>query len=122
MAGRKELSKDDRIKKEVRRLNSLFRDLGKDKQKVVKSLIENAAFMAITLEDLQDKINLDGVTSEYQNGENQWGTKKSPEVEVHIAMTKNFTQVIKQLIDMLPDQSTRNAGEELLRFALGGKK
>ncbi len=102
MRSKNELTKDERIKSEVKRLNSILRNLDKGAKKVAKSLIENAAFMSITLEDLQNHINLHGVTSEYQNGENQWGTKKSPEVEIHIAMTKNHTNVMKQLADMLP--------------------
>lgn len=32
--------------------------------------------MSITLENLQKTINENSVISEYQNGENQWGTKK----------------------------------------------
>jgi len=40
--------------------------------------------------------------STYQNGENQWGTKKSPEIEIYNAMIKNHAAIIKQLQDMLP--------------------
>jgi hypothetical protein len=104
MPAQKKLSKEDRQKREIRRLNGLYTNIGVDALKVVKSLIQNAAFMSITLEDLQDYINIHGVTSEYQNGENQYGTKKSPEVEIHISMTKNHCQVMKQLSDLLPKQ------------------
>lgn len=97
-----DLTKEQRIKTEVRRLNSLFSKMNKSTKKVVKSLIENAAFMTVTLEDLQDHINEHGVTDKYQNGENQWGIKKSPEVEIHIAMTKNHNATMKQLADLLP--------------------
>lgn len=37
---------------------------------------------------LQAKIRENGVKSEYQNGENQWGEKKSVEVDVYNAMIK----------------------------------
>lgn len=94
--------KDKRIKKEYNRLRSLYRKMPKDTMKVVESLIRNAAFMAITLHDLQEHINLHGCVSEYQNGENQWGTKKAPEVDIHIAMTKNHNATMKQLADLLP--------------------
>lgn len=104
---REDMSKDERIKAEIRRLNGVFKSLSKDAKKLAKSLVENAAFMTITLEDLQKEINEHGVTSEYQNGENQWGTKKSPEVEIHIAMTKNHSSVMKQLADMLPKQELK---------------
>lgn len=101
---KKDKSKVGRIKEEIKRLNGIFSNMNKNTKKVVKSLIENAAFMAITLEDLQNQINENGVTCEYQNGENQWGTKKSPEVEIHMSMTKNHTQIMKQLADLIPKE------------------
>lgn len=113
---KKDLTIDERIKKEIRRLNSVYRNLSKEKKKVVKSLVENAAFMAITLEDLQKHINENGVTSEYQNGENQWGTKKSPEVEVHIQITRNHTTVMKQLADLLPKEVPKEKDDGFVSF------
>ena len=94
--------KDKRIKKEYNRLRSLYRKMPKDTMKVVESLIRNAAFMAITLHDLQEHINYHGVTDTYKNGEHQFGTKKSPEVEIHMSMTKNHNATMKQLADLLP--------------------
>ena len=58
--------------------------------------------MTVTLQDLQVTINANGVVSKYQNGENQWGTKKSPEVEIYNTMVKNHASIIKQLTDLLP--------------------
>ncbi len=99
-----DLTKDERIKKEIRRLKNIYSKMDPDVKKVTQSLIENAAFMAVTLDDLQEIINKDGVISEYQNGANQWGTKKSPEVEVYNTMVKNHMAIIKQLTDLLPKE------------------
>lgn len=115
----KDLDKEDRILKEIKRLNSIFKNVDKNKFKTAKSLIENAAFMTITLEDLQETINEEGVTSRYQNGENQYGTKKSPEVEIYNAMIKNHTSIIKQLTELTPEGiSSKN---ELLNYVRGSK-
>ena len=65
-----EKEKRKRIKTEIKRLESIYKDLSKNTKKSVKVLIENAAFMTITLEDLQNSINRNGVTDKYQNGEN----------------------------------------------------
>ena len=96
------MEKDKRIKREVTRLNRIFKDIAKDRKSSVTSLISNAAFMTITLEDLQVAINENGTISEYKNGENQFGTKKSPEVEVYNTMIKNHCSIIKQLSELLP--------------------
>lgn len=99
-----DISKEERISLEIKKLNRLFTKIDVKTKKAVQYLIKNAAFMAITLEDLQETINTNGIVSEYQNGENQWGTKKSPEVEIYNTMIKNYASVVKQLTDLLPKQ------------------
>ena len=108
------ITTDTRIKRERERLLEIFSELDEKRRNTAVSLIENAAFMTVTLEELRKTISENGVVSEYQNGENQFGTKKSPEVEVYNTMIKNFTTIIKTLCDMLPEEST--AASELLDF------
>ena len=96
MATKKEKTKEQRIKTEKTRLKGIFKGLDENKRKLVTPLIEKAAFMSIELDDLQAKLEKDGWTSEYQNGQNQWGTKKSPEAETYIALSKNYAAVIKR--------------------------
>lgn len=86
MATKKEKTKEQRIKTEKTRLKGIFKDLDENKRKLVTPLIEKAAFMSVELDDLQAKLEKDGWTSEYQNGQSQWGTKKSPEAETYIAL------------------------------------
>lgn len=100
-----EIAKQQEIKKEITKLNKIFKDMDPKLKKSVHSLVENAAFMAVTLRELQEHINQNGLTCEYQNGENQWGTKKSPEVEVYNTMIKNFISAMKQITDFLPKES-----------------
>ncbi|MCM1219304.1 MAG: hypothetical protein NC548_32900 [Lachnospiraceae bacterium] len=102
MAAKKEKTKDQRIKSEKTRLKGIFKELDENKRKLVTPLIEKAAFMSIELDDLQETIGQDGWTSEYKNGENQYGTKKSPEAETYIALSKNYAAVIKQLTELVP--------------------
>jgi len=112
--------KEERIKKEISRLNTVFRGLDTKTKKVAESLIKNAAFMAITLEDLQETINSEGAVSEYQNGENQWGTKKSPEVEIYNTMIKNHSTVMKQLSELVPKTPPKQEDDGFDEF-VGGK-
>ena len=100
MAARKK-KKENRIKDEKKRLKEIFAELEENKRNLVTPLIEKAAFMSIELDDLQETIEQDGWTSEYKNGENQYGTKKSPEAETYIALSKNYAAVIKQLTELV---------------------
>lgn len=91
-----------KIDAEIKQLSNLLNDVDTKSKKIVDSLVKNAAFMAVTLEELQETMNENGVVSEYQNGENQWGTKKSPEVEIYNTMIKNHAAIMKQLTDLRP--------------------
>lgn len=120
MSNKKELSKDDYIKREIKRLKKIFANLTPDAASIAEKLIENAAFMAVSLTDLQNIINEKGYTEEYQNGENQFGTKKASEVDIYNTMIKNFNTTMKQLIDMLPDtQSGSNSKNAALDYITG---
>ena len=101
MAARKK-KKENRIKDEKKRLKEIFAELEENKRNLVTPLIEKAAFMSIELDDLQETIEQEGWTSEYKNGENQYGTKKSPEAETYIALSKNYAAVIMQLTELVP--------------------
>lgn len=100
-------TKDEVIKAEKRRLSGIYKRLDKETKKAVDSLIEQAAFMAASLYELAEIINEKGYTEEYQNGANQWGTKKRSEVELYNTTIKNYMSVIKQLTDLLPKDSAK---------------
>ena len=114
-----ELTKDERISEEAKKINSLFLKIDAKTKKAIQSLITNAAFMAVTLADLQKKMNEDGVISEYKNGENQFGTKKSPETETYISMIEKYMKAIKQLTDLLPKQVAPASDDGFDKFVNG---
>lgn len=115
-----EITRDIRLERERERLERIFSSLDEKRLDTAKNLIENAAFMAVTLEDLSDTISKNGVISEYKNGENQYGTKKSPEVEVYNTMIKNYTQITLALCKLLPEENQE--ANALLDFVKGGKR
>ncbi len=114
MATKKDLSKEQKINKEVKRIKRALRDLDKNKLAVVEPLIKSAAFMAVSLPELEKTINENGFVVEYQNGENQRGTKQSDEVKTLLAMQKNLTATIKTLADIAPTTQTKKSRLESL--------
>lgn len=110
------LSKEDRIRKAFLGLRRNLSAMAPKVKKFNEPLMHRAAFMRITLEDLEETINANGPVSEYQNGENQWGTKKSPEVEIYTTMAKNYTAIMKQLLDLIPKEDDKPVVDEFDRF------
>ena len=97
-----ELGKEKRIFKELERISRFFEKVDINQKALVGPLLQNAAFMKVTLEDLQKQINSEGVTEVYQNGANQQGVKQSATLQSYNALIKNYTSVIKALSNVLP--------------------
>ena len=96
------LEKQKRIKKELTRLKKIFKEIDENKKKLVESTMEDVAFMRVTMQDLREKIIRDGTTVDYQNGENQYGKKQSPDAQLYLQMSQKQTQAMKILIDCMP--------------------
>ena len=99
-----EIAKQIEIKKEIAKISKLFKEMDPKIKKSIQSVIDNAAFMAVTLRELQEHLIKNGWTIEYQNGENQFGIKKSPEIEIYNTMIKNFVSTMKAVTDLLPKE------------------
>ena len=95
-------SKETRIKKEKKRLQEIFKDMEPNKLNTCQALIDRAAFITISLQDLEVQLNETGWVEPYQNGENQSGLKKAAAADVHISLTKNLNAIVKQLLDLVP--------------------
>ncbi len=112
-----ETERKRKIKKELKRLKKLLENVDETKKSVAQNLIEDAAFMYVTLDETKQIINRDGIIEEYQNGANQKGFKKSSAVEVYDKMVNTYSKVVKQLCEMLPAGESDDVAESILDFA-----
>ena len=103
-----EKSKDKKIKKELRKLREVFKNLPDKQSKVVEKLIESAAFTAVCLEELQEIINSEGYECEYKNGEHQSGVKQSVSFSSYISLQKNYTKIIDTLLKYVPPEERKD--------------
>lgn len=108
-------------KKEETRLKKIFKDYPVEVNELAKPLIDRCSFLYVELKEAEAQIQKYGSVERYKNGANQWGKKKSASVEVHNIMMKNYTIVIKQLIDLLPKEARNDALEEFNDFLSAGK-
>lgn len=100
------LAREEELKKEIKLIKDLIKDVDKKKAKGLSTLIEQTAFMAVTLRELKETIAIKGVTCEYQNGENQKGTKRTVEVEVYNNMIKNYISAMSKILEQSPKGQT----------------
>lgn len=107
-------SKTTRIKKEKKRLFNIFAGLEPNKLDTCQALIDRAAFITISLQDLEEQLNETGWVETYQNGENQSGLKKAAAADVHISLTKNLNAIVKQLLELVPPAQKESRLTELM--------
>lgn len=93
------------IKKEIKNLKLLFKEMDKERMKLLEPIFYNAGFMAVHLKEASDHINKYGRVEEYQNGAKQKGIKRSTESEFYNSTIKNFLQAMKVLTDQLDKES-----------------
>lgn len=96
------LGKTKEIKKEESRLKRLFKEIDENKKKLVYATIADVAFLTVTMKDLRENIIRTGTTVRYKNGENQYGTKQSPDAQLYLQMSQKLTQAMKILTECMP--------------------
>ena len=106
--------KSTRVTKEKNRLLDIFKDLEPNKLQTCHALIDRAAFITVSLQDLEEMLNETGWVEYYQNGENQSGIKKAAAADVHISLTKNLNAIIKQLLELVPPAQKQSRLDDLL--------
>ena len=97
-----ELTKEKRIEEELSRISIYFAEMDENQRAVIDPIMQNSAFMKVTLDDLQEIINKEGVIDHYQNGANQYGLKPSATLQSYNSLVKNYAAVNKTLFSLLP--------------------
>lgn len=118
------MDKDKRISAELKKLKKILDNIPEDKRDIATRLIENLAFMAITLEDLKETVNEEGSVIYSTNGNGFTTMTEHPAQRAYNTMLKSYNTTIKQLNDILPDSRTETAakaGEALKEFITKGK-
>lgn len=107
------------VKKESRRILKIIQKYTDDnpnyRLEISQILIENAAFMSMMLTEAREKITKDGFVEEYKNGANQSGKKKSVASDVYDKTIINYTKLVSQLCNLIPENKD-GALKELMEF------
>ena len=84
--------------------------------KISEKLFERAAYMAVSLEDMEEKISEDGLLVEMPQG-SYTIERAHPLLQQYNTMVKNYNATIKQLGEALPPAQAEQAGQALMTFA-----
>lgn len=114
----RDISKDDRIMKEIRRLLKIFKGLPTKRRAVLDGLIRRAAYMRISLEDMEADLNENGFVEFFsQSDKCDPYERERPIARQYNAVNKNYQNVMKMLNDTLkaePDE--KPGGDDFQNF------
>ncbi|ALC52850.1 hypothetical protein ACN91_15055 [Bacillus cereus] len=103
MTIKKELTKEERVKKEINRLKRIYKEMPKDTLMVVEGLIVEAADLRVRLEDIRKDLDENGYDEMFSQSENQDPYERErPAARRYIAMNKSYQTIMKQLGDYIP--------------------
>lgn len=102
------------IKRELARMRKIFANLPENEQKFIEPMLQNAAFMKVMLEELQEQVAEYGCIDEYTNGKDQGGRKISAELSAYNTTVKNYNTVMVRLIERLPKDEKKSAMLEMM--------
>jgi hypothetical protein len=108
MMSKQDLTKDKRIQAEKARLNKIYKEIPADKKSLIDGLIHRAAFMRVTLENMEIDLDENGFVEDFtQSEKTQPYERERPVARLYNTMNKNYQSIIKQLSDLLPKEDAK---------------
>lgn len=96
------MTNDERIEAKRTELMETFASMPPEQLKVAADLIGQAAFLAVSLEDLSEVIAKEGMTEEYTNGANQSGRKISSNAKMYSSLIGKYNTIVMKLLKIVP--------------------
>lgn len=108
---RKNILTDYRIQKEIEKLEKMFDSITeKNKKELIKSLIEEAAFMKMALLQAKSELKAEGLITETINAGQRY-VKAHPATTIYEKYSKQYTQIVNQLIEYLPPEEQKKVSK-----------
>ena len=117
---KQELSKDELIKREITRLTNLFKEIDKNKRLTAKGLIEEAAYMRITLQELKKEIDKSGPIDVMPQGEYSI-LREHPALKSYNTMVQRYTNVIDKLTNLFPKNDIKKEIDDVFEDFIESK-
>lgn len=103
-------SKENRINEEIENLSYILSIVEDNKKKLADRLIQEFAFVKISIEDTKVIINREGIVEQTVRG-----LKESPATKTYKTLVTILSNLSKQICDLIPENKDEEV-DELLAF------
>ncbi|WP_017548651.1 hypothetical protein [Salinicoccus carnicancri] len=121
MVTRAKKTKEQRIRTEYNRIKKSYKPLPKETLNVVEGLMRRAAFMRVSLEDMEEDLMENGSVELFSQSESQKPYERQrPMAQLYNSMNANYQKIIRELSSHLPKeiQEKMDSPEDIMtRFA-----
>lgn len=101
------MEREKNIKREIDRLSKNYAGIDGKKRAITRGLIQRAAFMRVSLNELEDDLNEYGFTEQFSQGDQSPYERKRPTADLYNTLNANYQKIIKQLTDLLPKEEPK---------------
>ena len=108
--------REEAAKKIKRQLLARFKGCGTDTKKTAEKLAERAAFMAVTLDELEADIAENGAVITAVNGNGFEVRQENPAQKSYNIMIKNYNSTIMALDKLAKENGAASAADPLMDF------
>ena len=104
MSNKKDLTKDERIEKEIKKLRNIYKDIDEDQFITVEELINRASYLLVLLQEYEKDIDENGYVELFSQSKNQEPYERErPVVRLYNTTIKNYQSIIRQLSQLIPN-------------------
>lgn len=117
---KKKSKREQAIGREVARLTKNFSAIDQKKRSIIRGLIDRAAFMRVSLNELEKDLNENGLVEMFSQGDQDPYERKRPTADLYNTMNANYQKIIKQLTDLAPkEEPKQETGDGFDEFVEG---
>lgn len=118
MAKLSRLKQDKLIDQEFSRIMGILSGASGEMLDLARPIVERVAFMTVTLCELEQTIKAKGSTYLFEQGKQRM-LVENPAQKAYSTLINRYTATYKLLIDMLPKEQQKEAGDAFENFVTG---
>ena len=96
-----------KVATENKRLMALFDGADENKMDFIREHVRQLSWYNIRIQELQQNIDKNGITIEFQNGRNQRGLQSNPDLRALIDLQKLASAMVKILLPLVPEKQRK---------------
>lgn len=107
--------KNKDIPREMKQLKKILKIIPKDRQPIAQNIYNELLFIQRTLEKAKKEVDEQGVTTLFKQGQQEF-LRENPALKGYNTTIKNYSNLYKQLIDLLPPVEPIEKEDPLMEF------